>query len=179
MAKKKMLSVVRNELGSWAALAGLVLMSVFVMQIGARTDAAPVASFKHEARGSGAARHYAWWPDRDTSGLITIHVDTSVQEAFVYRNGTMIGWSIASTGRRWQETPPGTYSILDKRELHRSLSYGRAPMPYMQRLTDDGIAIHGGLVPNYPASRGCIRLPLEFAKLLYAVTNADTRVEIY
>ena len=179
MTNKKMLRILRNELGSWAALTGLVLMAVFVMQISVRADIAPTVSVKYGSRGTGAAPHYAWWPDRVASGLITISIDTSAQEATVYRNGTMIGWAIASTGRRGQETPHGTYPILDKRERHRSVNYGGAPMPYMQRLTDDGIAIHGGLVPNYPASRGCIRLPLGFAKLLYAVTDAGTRVVVF
>ena len=168
-----------RECGSWASLAVLLEMAFVVMELGAgsgRTSAAPV---EQGVRGLDASQQYAWWPQRATSGALTLYIDTSVQEATVYRNGTMVGWAIASTGRRGRETPTGTYTILDKREAHRSARYQDAPMPYMQRLTDDGIAIQGGLVPNYPASRGCIRLPLEFARLLYAATDADTRVIVF
>ena len=179
VTNRKMLRVLRNELCSWTALIAVVLMTVLVMQMDVRAGPAIAVSIEHEMRGSVAALQFSWWPHRATSGLLTLRIDTSAQEATVYRDGTLIGWSIASTGRRGQETPPGSYPILDKREWHRSVSYGDAPMPYMQRLTHDGIAIHGGLVPNYPASRGCIRLPLEFAKLLYAVTDTDTQVIVF
>lgn len=174
-----MLRVLRKEAGSWTVLTAVLLMTVSVMQIGARADSGTAVPVNHGMRGSDPAQQFFWSPQQVASGSLTLRIDKSAQEATLYRNGTMIGWSIVSTGRRGSETPPGTYPILDKREWHQSLSYGDAPMPYMQRLTDDGIAIHGGVVPNYPASRGCIRLPLEFAKLLYAVTDANTRVIVF
>lgn len=168
-----------SEWGSWSSLAALLLMAFFVMELGAGSGRTSAASIEYGLRGSDVSQQYVWWPQRAASGALTVYIDTSVQEATAYRNGTLVGWSIASTGRRGQETPSGSYSILEKRESHWSVRYRDAPMPYMQRLTDDGIAIHGGLVPNYPASRGCIRLPLEFAKLLYAATDADTRVIVF
>jgi lipoprotein-anchoring transpeptidase ErfK/SrfK len=155
----------------------LVLITAFVLQLDTQTYL--TTSVNHEVHLSSTAQHYAWWPDKETSGTITIHIDTSTQEVEVYRNGAIIGWAIVSTGKRGKKTPPGTYRILAKHELYRSASYAGTSMPYTQLLTDDGIAIHGGLVPNYPASHGCIRLPIEFAKLLYAVTDTETRVEIY
>ncbi len=170
-----------NELGSWVALSGLVLMAVVVMPTDVGTDgaSAPGLFVGHEQRGLSATPHFAWWHDRVASGVITIYIDISEQEATVYRNHELIGWATASTGRRGWETPLGSYSILNKRKQYRSLRYGGMPMPYMQRLTDDGIAIHGGLVPNYPASRGCIRLPLKFSKELYSVTDVDTKVVVF
>jgi len=174
-----MLRVLRNERGSWVVLTAVVLMTVYVMHIDVRADSSTAVSLDYELRRPDVAQLFVWSPHRAASGPLTLRIDTSAQEATAYRNGTMIGWSIASTGRRGKETPAGTYSILDKREWHRSVRYGDAPMPYMQRLTDDGIAIHGGLVPNYPASRGCIRLPMEFAKLIFAATDARTRVIVF
>ncbi len=172
-----MLKMLRKNLGSWTALVGLVLMVFFAMQVDARIYT--TTSFEHEINRLDRTQHYAWWPEKETLGFITVYIDRSIQEAIVYRSDTMIGWSIVSTGRRGHETPSGTYKILLKHELYRSIRYKGAFMPHMQRLTDDGIAIHGGLVPNYPASHGCIRLPIEFAKLLYSVTDSKTRVEIY
>lgn len=172
-----MFNYVQNEMATWAALTGLVLLTLCVIQIDTETH--PTAFNDEKVSKSSEVQHYAWWPERELSGPVTIRINTSKQEAIVYRNDTMIGWTIASTGRSGYETPRGIYHILAKRKMHRSISYGMTPMPYMQRLTDDGIAIHGGLVPNYPASHGCIRVPIEFAKQLYALTDTNTRVVIY
>jgi hypothetical protein len=93
------------------------------------------------------------------------------QLGHVYRNGVRIGVTTVSTGRPGYETPPGVYSILQKRVEHYSNRYDNAPMPYMQRLTWDGVALHAGHVPGKPASHGCIRLPKAFARKLYDVTE--------
>ena len=96
----------------------------------------------------------------------------------VYRDGALIAASAISTGTMGRETPTGVFTILEKKIMHRSTTYDNAPMPYMQRLTTKGIAIHAGDLPGYPASHGCIRLPNEFAKLLYAATEIGTPVMI-
>jgi hypothetical protein len=96
----------------------------------------------------------------------------------VYRDGVLIAASTISTGSMGRETPTGVFTILEKKVMHRSSTYDNAPMPYMQRLTSKGIAIHAGDLPGYPASHGCIRLPNEFAKLLYGVTEVGTPVMI-
>ena len=96
----------------------------------------------------------------------------------VYRDGALIAASAISTGSLGRETPTGVFTILEKKVMHRSTTYDNAPMPYMQRLTSKGIAIHAGDLPGYPASHGCIRLPNEFAKLLYGVTEVGTPVMI-
>jgi lipoprotein-anchoring transpeptidase ErfK/SrfK len=111
-------------------------------------------------------------------GPVTLVIDLSAQRAVLYRNGAPIAASRVSTGSRGRETPTGTFTVLQKRITHRSRTYDDAPMPYMQRLSWKGLAMHAGYVPGYPASHGCIRLPRRFAKRLYAVTKVGTRVVI-
>jgi lipoprotein-anchoring transpeptidase ErfK/SrfK len=85
--------------------------------------------------------------------------------------------STVSTGMPGYDTPTGSFPILQKKVHHISNLY-YVPMPFMQRLTDDGIALHAGRIPGYPASHGCIRLPPEFAKLLYAETKLGMTVTV-
>lgn len=96
----------------------------------------------------------------------------------VYRDGALIAASAISTGSLGRETPTGVFTVLEKQVMHRSTTYDDAPMPYMQRLTSKGIAIHAGDLPGYAASHGCIRLPNEFAKKLYRITQVGTPVMI-
>lgn len=84
--------------------------------------------------------------------------------------------SPVSTGKRGYETPPGVYSILQRRRRHYSNIYEGAAMPYMQRITWSGIALHGGRLPGYPASGGCIRLPMGFARRLFKRTKLGMRI---
>jgi lipoprotein-anchoring transpeptidase ErfK/SrfK len=105
-------------------------------------------------------------------------IDLGMQRAVLYRNGVPIAASSVSTGRRGRGTPTGVFTILQKEVRHRSRTYDDAPMPYMQRLTWKGVAMHAGHVAGYPASHGCIRLPRGFAKKLYAVTRIGTPVMI-
>src|SRR3546814_1869559 len=81
-----------------------------------------------------------------------------------------------SSGRRGYESPVGRFEILQKRKVHRSNRYENALMPYMPRLNWYGVAFHGGRVPGYPASHGCIRLPMQFAEKLYGVTDLGSFV---
>lgn len=97
--------------------------------------------------------------------------------AYVYRNGIQIARSTVSTGREGKDTPTGVFTILQRKKKHESNIYKGAKMPYMQRLTWTGIAMHAGQLPGYPASAGCIRLPYDFSKLLYGTsTNGSTVV---
>lgn len=102
---------------------------------------------------------------------VSIVVSIPDQKAYVYRGGHLVGASTVSTGSDGHETPVGAFTILQKKVFHRSNLYSNAPMPYMQRLTWDGIALHAGRLPGYPASHGCIRFPAAFAKQLYALTE--------
>jgi len=96
----------------------------------------------------------------------------------VYRNGVIIGASSISSGKKGHETPTGVYTILQKNADHYSNIYNNAPMPYMQRLTWRGIAIHAGRLPGYPASHGCVRMPYEFAAKLFAETKTGLTVVV-
>lgn len=119
---------------------------------------------------------YLWAPEIAPKGPVLLVVSLATQRAVVYRNGVPIGISTVSTGRPGYRTPTGVFVILQKHVEHYSNLYDNAPMPYMQRLTWGGVALHGGNLPGYPASHGCVRLPHEFAKLLYQVTHRGMTV---
>ncbi len=119
---------------------------------------------------------FLWAPDVAPAGPVVIVVSIAQQRAYAYRNGVPIGISTVSTGKKGHETPTGIFTLLQKNVDHKSSLYNDAPMPYMQRLTWDGIAMHAGNLPGYPASHGCVRLPLAFAKLLYGVTKLGLTV---
>ncbi|CAM3154010.1 L,D-transpeptidase catalytic domain-containing protein [Sphingomonas antarctica] len=121
---------------------------------------------------------YLWAPDIAPEGPVTVIVSVATQRAYAYRNGVPIGVSTVSTGKKGHLTPTGIFTILQKAVEHKSNLYSDAPMPFMQRLTWDGIALHAGPLPGYPASHGCIRLPLAFAKLLYAATTTGVTVVV-
>jgi lipoprotein-anchoring transpeptidase ErfK/SrfK len=108
--------------------------------------------------------------------LVVVNVKT--QRATVYRNGLPIGATTVSTGKPGHSTPTGVFTILQKQVEHYSSLYDSAPMPYMQRLTWGGVALHAGKLPGYPASHGCIRMPYDFAKLLYGVTKLGMTVVV-
>jgi hypothetical protein len=121
---------------------------------------------------------FTWTPDAAPDGPVAVVVSLADQRAHVYRNGVRIGVSTISTGKAGHETPTGIYTILQKRREHYSNLYDNAPMPFMQRLTWSGIALHAGHLPGYPASHGCVRLPAAFAELLFGVTRPGTIVVV-
>ena len=121
---------------------------------------------------------FLWHPEIAPSGPIVLVVSLDEQRAYVYRNGMAIGVSTISSGKPGKATPTGVFTILQKSKDHRSSLYNDAPMPYMQRLTWDGIALHGGSLPGYPASHGCVRLPLAFAEKLFAETRTGDTVVV-
>ena len=136
-------------------------------QAGRRPEAAPLKPGQFD-----------WNPDRAKAGPLVVIVSLPDQQAYVYRNGIRIGRTSASTGRPGHATPTGVFTILQKDKDHHSSIYNNAPMPYMERLTWGGVALHAGNLPGYPASHGCVRLPLEFSKLLFGVTEMSTTVVI-
>jgi hypothetical protein len=121
---------------------------------------------------------YVWAAKSPQSGPLLLTIDLTAQRITVYRDGVLMAASSISTGSLGRETTTGVFTILEKKVMHRSSTYDDAPMPYMQRLTEKGIAIHAGDLPGYPASHGCIRLPNAFAKDLYAITEIGTPVMI-
>lgn len=119
---------------------------------------------------------YVW---RDVEGgdeRVVISLDN--QLAYLYRGNSLVAAAAISTGRKGHPTPPGIFNVLEKKTMHRSRKYDNAPMPFMQRIDRFGIALHAGHNPGRPASHGCIRLPPEFAKKLYAATKVGTPVLI-
>jgi lipoprotein-anchoring transpeptidase ErfK/SrfK len=114
---------------------------------------------------------FIWEPELAPDGPVLIVVSVPDQVAYVYRNGVRIARTSVSTGRPGHPTPVGVFNILKKESKHVSTIYKGAEMPFMERLTWTGIALQAGQLPGYPDSHGCVRLPLEFAKLLYGVTQ--------
>ena len=109
---------------------------------------------------------------------VVIVISKRSQQMHVFKDGALWGSSRVSTGKRGHSTPAGVFPILQKKVFHRSNLYSNAPMPYMQRLTWGGVAMHAGHVPGYPASHGCIRLPARFARSLYALTRASSTLVV-
>ena len=121
---------------------------------------------------------FVWYPERAPEGLVAIIVSLPDQRCYVYRNGVRIGVSTCSTGKAGHETPVGVFTILQKDADHHSSIYDNASMPYTERLTWSGVALHAGGLPGYPSSHGCVHLPLAFAKLLFGITHYGSPVII-
>ena len=100
------------------------------------------------------------------------------QRLYAYRQGVRIAVSTCSTGKPGHKTPTAVFAILQKDKHHRSGTYNNAPMPNMNRLTWSGVALHAGDLPGYPASHGCVRLPLEFSEKMFGITEVGTPVII-
>ena len=121
---------------------------------------------------------YLWKRRSGGAEVNRIIIDLTDQLAFAYADDELVGVSTISSGTEDNPTPTGIFPILEKKRMHRSIKYDNAPMPFMQRLDQFGIALHGGHLPGYPASHGCIRLPPAFAAKLFAATNVGTTVMI-
>jgi hypothetical protein len=129
--------------------------------------------FKHLKPGQ-----YLWRDVPESAGPERVVIGLNDQLAFLYRGDTLMAVATISTGRFDKPSPTGIFAVLDKKPFYRSKKYDNAPMPWMQRIDQYGIALHGGYNPGYPASHGCIRLPLAFAKKLYSLTSVGTPVYI-
>ncbi len=147
----------------------------------------PALAFDPGARQSSVAQtdinklrpgQFIWAPNLAPQGPLTIVVSLPTQLLYVYRNGVRIGASTVSSGMRRHETPTGVFMILQKDKDHHSNKYNNASMPYTQRLTWDGIALHAGGVPGFPTSHGCVHLPLKFSEILFSQTGAGATVVI-
>ena len=121
---------------------------------------------------------FIWMPEVVPEGPLVMVISITEQRAYLYRNGLLIAVSTVSTGKKGKETPTGVFTILQKNKDHKSSLYNDAPMPFMQRLTWDGVALHAGKLPGYPASHGCIRLPAAFASDLFEITGPTTTAVI-
>ena len=121
---------------------------------------------------------FLWMGEAVTTGPVVMVVSITEQRAYVYRNGILIGATTVSTGRPGHQTPTGVFTVLQKQKEHRSTIYDGAPMPYMERLTWGGVALHAGGLPGYPESHGCIHLPTEFAQQLFDISPSGMTVVI-
>lgn len=110
---------------------------------------------------------YVWDDDGVPAGRLTVVVDLRARTLSVYRAGIEIGRSFITHGADNKPTPTGTFPILEKDADHYSNLYDNAPMPWMLRLTRDGVAIHGAEIADDAATRGCVGLPAEFAEMLF------------
>jgi hypothetical protein len=121
---------------------------------------------------------YLWRDVPESAGTERVVVSISDQMAYLYRGSELMAVTTVSTGREGNDTPQGIFSVLDKKVLHHSRKYDNAPMPFMQRIDQFGVALHAGFNPGRPASHGCIRLPSAFAKKLFSTTPVGTPVLI-
>jgi lipoprotein-anchoring transpeptidase ErfK/SrfK len=109
-------------------------------------------------------------------GPLIISVSIAQQKLRIYDANGLFAESPISTGMPGHSTPMGVFSVIQKQKFHQSNIYSGAPMPFMQRITWSGIAMHAGVVPGHPASHGCIRLPMAFAVKMYGWTRMGARV---
>lgn len=128
----------------------------------------------------GAIKYGEWhWDDKDVpQGPIVVTVDLDARVLSVFRGGYEIGASAVLLGTEDKPTPLGVFPITQKDKDHVSSIYTGAPMPYMQRLTDDGITLHGSKVELGYASHGCVGMPEDFAAKLFATTHLGDKVYI-
>jgi lipoprotein-anchoring transpeptidase ErfK/SrfK len=111
-------------------------------------------------------------------GPVIISISIDQQKLRLYDANGLYAESPVSTGMRGHPTPMGVFSVIQKQKLHHSNIYSGAPMPFMQRITWSGIAIHAGVLPGYPASHGCIRMPMAFAMKMWNWTKMGARVVV-
>ncbi|POF34793.1 L,D-transpeptidase family protein [Roseibium marinum] len=151
----------RRRAGTFVSLAGAAFLSITAFSGALARDAAPTT-------------------DEGEASQPPLHMVVSLedQQIRVYRGLDLIETSPISSGKRGHSTPTGVFSILEKRRKHFSNLYDNAPMPFMQRLTWSGVAMHVGRLPGRPASHGCIRLPRDFAKSLYSMTDRGMHVVV-
>jgi len=180
----KQLAFALAATGAFALGVPLAPVSASMETYEARVAATSAASIAREdmvaAFGKDSLKpgQYVWREVDSDDGAERVVVSLGEQLAYLYRGNTLVAAASISTGRKGHPTPPGIFNVLEKKKMHRSRKYDNAPMPWMQRIDRFGIALHAGHNPGRPASHGCIRLPSEFAKKLFAVTRVGTPVMI-
>ena len=119
---------------------------------------------------------FVWYGDGLPPGPVEVVLSYGRQMAYVFRSGELVGAATISSGIKGRESPIGRFQILEKRKIYRSIRYDNAPMPWMMRLNWYGVAMHGGHNPGYPASHGCVRLPVAFAQKLFSIADVGSFV---
>ncbi len=121
---------------------------------------------------------FIWEGGAVSAGPLVVAVSLEEQRAYVYRNGIRIGVTTVSSGKPGYVSPTGVFTVLQKDKDHRSKTYNNAAMPFTERLTWGGVALHAGGLPGYPSSHGCIHLPSEFARRLFEISSMGMVVVI-
>ena len=121
---------------------------------------------------------YRWVDSIPATGEARVVIDLKTQLFYVYRDERLVGISTISSGKKGKETQLGFWSVMIKKRNGFSRKYDNAPMPFMQMYDHKGLAFHGGKLPGYPASHGCVRLPIKFAEKLFPLTKIGTKVVI-
>jgi lipoprotein-anchoring transpeptidase ErfK/SrfK len=129
---------------------------------------------RHQGKKTGAIEKESAKPQ----GPLIISISIDKQKMRIYDANGLFAETPISTGMAGHATPMGVFSVIQKQKLHHSNIYSGAPMPYMQRITWSGIAIHAGVLPGYPASHGCIRMPMAFALKMWNWTRMGARVVV-
>jgi lipoprotein-anchoring transpeptidase ErfK/SrfK len=139
---------------------------------------AQAAILDRSAAAKSAVRSKAAKPAKEEApkGQLQIVVSIANQHVTLYADGTRVGQGPVSTGIPGKPTPTGVFSIIQKDRYHHSNLYSNAPMPFMERITWSGVALHEGPLPGYPASHGCIRMTHDFALRLWGLTKLGVRV---
>ena len=146
----------------------------------AASDAAAMARFHMDevfGEKQPKAGQYLWRKG-SFDGEPRLVIGLTDQRAYFYRGDQLVAVAAISTGTNKHPTPTGIFTILAKQPMHRSLKYENAPMPFMQQFDKYGTALHAGHNPGYPASHGCVRLPTEFARKIYGITDVGATVII-
>jgi lipoprotein-anchoring transpeptidase ErfK/SrfK len=120
-------------------------------------------------------------PERESGkpqGPLIIAISINQQKLKIYDANGFFAEAPVSTGMHGHPTPMGVFSVIQKHKFHHSNIYSNAPMPYMQRITWSGVAMHAGVLPGYPASHGCIRMPMAFAIKMWNWTKMGARVVV-
>jgi hypothetical protein len=158
------------------ALAGSVYALGFVVAL---TLAAPASAKVRHKPEPKETEHVSKDPFGTLpKGPMQIVISINQQKLHLYADGTEVADSLVATGVPALPTPTGIFSVIGKERFHRSNIYSGAPMPFMQRITWSGVALHEGENIGHPASHGCIRMPREFAMKLFSVTKVGVRVII-
>ena len=161
-----------THVAKWASTTFLTWLGVGALAVAIAAAPADAKKRKPEAQPEEGIA------DIDTSQPMVLVVSLRQQKLDVYRGMTLVTSSSVSTGMPGHATKAGVFSILEKQRFHHSNIYSGAPMPWMNRITWSGTAFHAGVVPGYPASHGCIRLPFSFAPKLFKITTVGDNVVV-
>jgi lipoprotein-anchoring transpeptidase ErfK/SrfK len=161
--------------GSWQPAAQQYTARPAIVTRTAKPPRRGNAASKHKPEKEDAAKADA---AAKAKGVLTVVISLNKQRLTLYSDGQPVAQSRVSTGTASYPTPTGVFSVIQKDRWHRSNIYDNAPMFYMQRITWSGVAMHQGVVPNQPASHGCIRLPEAFARQMWGTTKLGARVLI-